>query len=139
VTVLRYSLLRLLLLVGCLIVLWLLGGLWQPLRDPLLLIGLTAVISVVLSYFVLRGPREAMTAQLAQRMSARTAHDGHEPFDPDADAEDAEIASAAEREPEAEQDAEGQLGPAGGTEHRHERETGDTRPDGAQRGPEQHG
>lgn len=65
-TVLRYSLLRLLLLFACLLVLWLVG-----VRNPILLIGLTAVISMTLSFFLLRGPRDAMAQTLADRAARR--------------------------------------------------------------------
>jgi uncharacterized membrane protein YfcA len=73
VTVLRYSLLRIMLLFGCMLVLWLLGA-WVPaLRDPVWLFLATAVTSVALSYVVLRGPREELARQLAQRVEERTA------------------------------------------------------------------
>lgn len=108
-TVMRYTLLRLMLLFGVLIALWLLGGLVPALRDPVLLVMFTVVVSVVLSYFVLRGPREAMTAQLAGRAAVRSAR--AQDVDPDAEAEDAEAEAArsAQRKAEAQQDAEGQL------------------------------
>ncbi len=136
-TFLRYSLLRLLLLLGCLLVLWLVG-----VRDPLLLIVLTAVVSVVLSYFVLRGPREAMTAQLAERVAGRARRPGGAD-DVDAAAEDAEIASAeigsAERQPDPQEHPEGELGAAGVAEHRDEREPGGPTADGAQGRPQHDG
>jgi hypothetical protein len=135
VTVLRYSLLRLLLLLGVLVGLWLVGGLWSPLRDPLWLVVATAVLSVVLSYFVLRGPREAMTQQLAQRIAARP---GAHAVDVDADAEDVEVERAsADGQPEAEQHAERELGASGVAQHRDEGEPASARPDDPERGPEQ--
>jgi hypothetical protein len=79
-TVLRYSLLRLLLLFACLLVLWLVG-----VRNPILLIGLTAVVSMTLSFFLLRGPRDAMAQTLADRAARRRRGP-----DPDELAEDAE-------------------------------------------------
>jgi hypothetical protein len=145
VTVLRYSLLRLMLLLGVLVALWLLGGLWAPLRDPLLLVLATAVLSVVLSYFVLRGPREAMTQQIADRVSGRLAP---APADEDAAAEDAEAAGpvppsaakpSAERESEAQQQAVDELGAAGVAQHGDEPEAGHTTPHDAHRRPEQQG
>lgn len=81
-TVLRYSVLRLLLLFGCLLVLWLVG-----VRNPVLLIALTAVASITLSYFLLKGPREAMAQTLADRATRRS---GHTSSDLDAADEDAE-------------------------------------------------
>lgn len=149
-TVLRYSLLRLMLLLGVLVALWLLGGLWAPLRDPLLLVLATAVLSVVLSYFVLRGPREAMTQQIADRVSGRLAP---APADEDAAAEDAEAAGpvppsavkpsaaepSAEREPQAQQHAVDELGAPGVAQHGDEPEAGHTTSDDAHRRPEQQG
>jgi antibiotic biosynthesis monooxygenase (ABM) superfamily enzyme len=86
VTVVRYSLLRIMLLFGCMLVLWLLGA-WLPaLRHPVWLLIATAVTSVTLSYFVLRGPREELARQLAQRVEARTARRRS-----DADIEDEEL------------------------------------------------
>jgi antibiotic biosynthesis monooxygenase (ABM) superfamily enzyme len=83
---LRYSLLRIMLLFGCLLVLWLLGA-WLPaLRDPVWLLLGTAVTSVALSYFVLRGPREALARQLADKVDQRTARRRT-----DADEEDLEV------------------------------------------------
>ena len=64
---LRYSLLRIMLLFGCMLVLWLVG-----VRNPVWLLFGTAVSSVALSYFVLRGPREALARQLAAKVDART-------------------------------------------------------------------
>jgi hypothetical protein len=81
-TVLRYSVLRLLLLFACLLVLWLVG-----VRNPVLLIALTAVASISLSYFLLKGPREAMAQTLADRAARRV---GHHQSDLDDAAEDAE-------------------------------------------------
>jgi hypothetical protein len=81
-TVLRYSVLRLLLLFGCLLVLWLVG-----VRNPLLLVVLTAVASITLSYFLLKGPRDAMAQTLADRASRRA---GRTRVDVDATDEDAE-------------------------------------------------
>ena len=134
-TVLRYSLLRLMLLLGVLVALWLLGGLWAPLRDPLWLVLATAVLSVVLSYFVLAAPRQAMTQQLAERLADRS---GAHPGDVDAEAEDAEVeAVSAERQPEAQQDAVRELGAPGVTQHGDEPETGGAGPDDAQGRPEQ--
>jgi hypothetical protein len=86
-TVLRYSVLRLLLFIACLLVLWLVG-----VREPVLLVALTAVASLTLSYFFLKGPRDAMAQTLAARAARRQRR-------PDADelAEDAEDETPPER------------------------------------------
>ena len=66
---LRYSVLRLLIFFGVLSLLWLLG-----LRDPgqqWMLLVLSALISMVLSYFVLARFREESTAELARRIERR--------------------------------------------------------------------
>jgi hypothetical protein len=140
VTVLRYSLLRLMLLLGVLVALWLLGGLWAPLRDPLLLVLATAVVSVVLSYFVLRAPREAMTQQIAHRVAGRL---GPAEVDEDAAAEDAEIEApavrSAQRQAEPEQQAEDELSAPGVTQHGDEPEAGGASAHDLQRRPEQQG
>jgi hypothetical protein len=78
---LRYSLLRIMLLFGCMLVLWLVG-----VRDPVWLLLTTAVSSVALSYVVLRGPREELARQLAAKVDERTARRRT-----DADEEDLEI------------------------------------------------
>ncbi len=142
-TVMRYTVLRLMLLFGVMLALWLLGGLVPALRDPVLLVMFTVVVSVVLSYFVLRGPREAMTAQLAGRASGRLPATEQD-VDPDAAAEDAEAdaaaaraARSAEREAQAEQDAEGQLSAPGVAQHGDESQTRGAAADGAPGRPEQ--
>ena len=66
---LRYSLLRILLFLGVLSLLWLLG-----LRDrdeQWMLLVLSALISMVLSYFVLARFREESTAAIAERLQRR--------------------------------------------------------------------
>ncbi len=72
-TVLRYSLLRILLFFGCLLILWLIG-----LRDPTWLLLGTAVTSVTLSFFLLRAPREQLAHRLAERVSGRLPGDAAE-------------------------------------------------------------
>jgi hypothetical protein len=68
---LRYSLLRLLVFLGCVSLLWLLG-----LRDrdqlPYLILG-AALLSAVISYFALRRFREEYSAQVAHKIEARSA------------------------------------------------------------------
>jgi Protein of unknown function (DUF4229) len=65
----RYSVLRLLIFFGLLCALWLLGLRDQSQRWWLL--GLSALGSMVLSYFVLRGPRELFSASIARRVDER--------------------------------------------------------------------
>jgi hypothetical protein len=68
---LRYSVLRLLIFFGVLSLLWLVG-----LRDQdqqWMLLVLSALISMVLSYFVLARFREESTAELARRIERRAA------------------------------------------------------------------
>ena len=64
---LRYSVLRLLIFFGVLSTLWLLH-----VRDQWMLLVLSALISMVLSYFVLARFREESTRQLAERVQRRT-------------------------------------------------------------------
>jgi uncharacterized membrane protein len=92
--VLRYTLYRLLIFFGCLLFFWLVG-----LRnDQVLLLLVSAVVSVVLSFFLLRSQREQFSAQIADRMEQRQAakaqaREGADVVDRDSDeaAEDAEI------------------------------------------------
>jgi ABC-type bacteriocin/lantibiotic exporter with double-glycine peptidase domain len=69
--VLRYTLLRLLVLFGCLALLWLLG-----LRDQdelfLLVVG-AALLSMAVSYVVLKPFREEYSREIAERLEARAA------------------------------------------------------------------
>jgi hypothetical protein len=142
VTALRYSVLRLLLLLGVLCVLWLVG-----LRGALLLV-VTLVVSVPLSYVVLRGPREAMTQQVAERMARRMQEPGP---DVDTAAEDAEAdavrraaaddAAGGSADPEAdrEQDAVGELGAPGVAEDGDEGQAARPAADDAQRRPRDDG
>ncbi|MFL6079615.1 MAG: DUF4229 domain-containing protein [Ornithinibacter sp.] len=87
----RYSVLRLLVFLGCVSLLWLLG-----LRDravlPYLVLG-AALLSAVISYFALRRFREDYSAQLAHRIEARSAaKKGAAPTrSVDEEAEDAEV------------------------------------------------
>ena len=83
-TVLRYTLLRTMLLFGCMLALYLVG-----VHNPLELL-LTAISSIVLSYFVLKAPREAMARTVAERAARRLQHEPVDAFDQDAAVEDAE-------------------------------------------------
>jgi C4-dicarboxylate-specific signal transduction histidine kinase len=65
----RYTVLRLLIFFGLLCALWLLG-----LRDASQrwwLLGLSALGSMVVSYFVLQGPRAQFSASIERRVDAR--------------------------------------------------------------------
>jgi hypothetical protein len=65
----RYTVLRLMIFFGLLCAFWLLG-----LRDPgqrWWLLGLSAVGSVAVSYFVLQGPRAQFSASIARRVDER--------------------------------------------------------------------
>ncbi len=87
-TVLRYSVMRLMIFFLCLIVLWLLGLRSQD-QQPLLL-GLAAVLSLVVSYAFLRRDRDAMTDRLAAKMEER-AERRRGVAGEDEEAEDAEL------------------------------------------------
>ncbi len=91
----RYSVLRLLIFFGFICALWILGLRSESQRWWLL--GLSALGSMVVSFFVLRGPREQFSAAIARRVDERArraelaGRDGIDEFDEDAeDAEDAE-------------------------------------------------
>ncbi|MEO8518371.1 MAG: DUF4229 domain-containing protein [Dermatophilaceae bacterium] len=62
----RYSVLRLMMFFGFLCALWLMGlrGAW--------LLGVSALGSMVVSYFVLQGPRGELSASIARRIDERT-------------------------------------------------------------------
>jgi len=65
----RYTVLRLMIFFGLLCVLWLLG-----LRDASQrwwLLGLSALGSMAVSYFVLQGPRAQFSASIARRVDER--------------------------------------------------------------------
>jgi hypothetical protein len=69
VSVLRYSVLRILLFFGCLLVFALVR---QATGMPVVaMVVLAAATSLALSLVVLRGPREAMAARIAGRISDR--------------------------------------------------------------------
>ncbi len=66
----RYTLLRLLIFFGCLVFFWLVG-LRRPDQQVYLLLA-SALVSVVLSYFVLRREREQFSARIAERIERRS-------------------------------------------------------------------
>lgn len=65
----RYSVLRLLIFFGFLCALWLLG--LQDANERWWLLGLSALGSAIVSYFVLQGPRAELSATIAHRVDAR--------------------------------------------------------------------
>ncbi len=88
---LRYTVLRLMIFLGCLLVGWLLG-----LRDEseyVLLVVLAALASMAISYVALRRFREAYSSQLAETIERRSAAKAERAGHPvgDEQAEDAEV------------------------------------------------
>lgn len=64
---LRYTVFRLLIFFGCLLFFWLVG-----LRnDQVLLLLVSATVSVVLSFFLLRSQRDRFSEQIAERVEKR--------------------------------------------------------------------
>ena len=90
---LKYSILRLGLFAACLGLLWLVG-----LRSPdqqILLVALAALISMGLSFFLLRGPRDEVSARITEKLEKQGAAAGdadHDAADEDAEAQAAEAA-----------------------------------------------
>ncbi len=66
VAVLRYSVLRIAIFIASLVVLSLLG-----VRKSVLMFVLAALISLILSYLLLRGPRDQLAQELADRVERR--------------------------------------------------------------------
>ncbi len=87
---LKFSVLRLAIFFACLGLLWLVG-----LRSPdqlLLLLLLAAVISMVISFFALKGPRDQFSAQIDDRVNRTLAR--RKAASEDEQAEDREVDSA---------------------------------------------
>ena len=85
----RYSVLRLLIFFGFLCALWLFG--LQDASERWWLLGLSALGSAVVSYFVLQGPRGQLSANIARRVDerARRLEQSHtDETDEDIEAED---------------------------------------------------
>ena len=88
---LRYTVFRLLIFFGCLVFFWLVG-----LRnDQVLLLLVSATVSVVLSFFLLRSQRDRFSEQIADKIekrqeAKRAAREAGE-LETDEDAEDAEL------------------------------------------------
>jgi hypothetical protein len=90
----RYTVLRLLIFFGFVFLFWLIG-----LRDnPVLLLAASAIASAALSYVLLRGIRDEMTAKLVERHEARLAAKA-QPSRDEAD-EDAEISAGPQPVPD---------------------------------------
>ena len=88
----RYSVLRLMIFFGLLCALWLLG-----LRTWLLL-GVSALGSMAVSYFVLRGPRAQFSSSIVHHLDDRAQRaEKARPHEIDAHAEDAEASGGASR------------------------------------------
>jgi hypothetical protein len=66
---LRYSLLRLLIFFGVLALLWLLG--LRDREEQLILVVAAALLSMVISYFVLRRFREDYSREIAEKLERR--------------------------------------------------------------------
>jgi hypothetical protein len=88
---LRYSLLRLLVFLGCVSLLWLAGLRGE--QDLVLLVVGAALLSAVISYFGLRRFREDYSAQVARKLEERSAarRDAVPTRSADEVAEDAEV------------------------------------------------
>ena len=88
---LRYSLLRLLVFLGCVSLLWLVG--LRDRDDLFLLVVGAALLSAVISYFGLRRFREDYSAQVARKLEERSAAKRAAAPKPSQDelAEDAEV------------------------------------------------
>jgi mannitol-specific phosphotransferase system IIBC component len=92
----RYSLLRILVFFGVLSLLWLLGMRGRDQQIPLLVIS--ALVSMVLSYFVLARFREESTQKLQAAVERRAAARQERAADPARSDEAAEDAETAQRE-----------------------------------------
>lgn len=91
--VLKYTVLRLALFVAVLALLTALRA------GPLLAIVGAALVSMMLAYLFLRGPRDEVTARIAERMERRAGRRGPSAADLDAAVEDAAVDAAEEPPP----------------------------------------
>ncbi|HET8988332.1 MAG TPA: DUF4229 domain-containing protein [Humibacillus sp.] len=111
----RYTVLRLLIFFGFVLLFWLIG-----LRDnPVLLLAASAIASAALSYVLLRGIRDEMTAKLVERHEARLAAKSQVTGD-EAD-EDAEISGQPTTAPDPTADADATAESPSEDRHRTER------------------
>ncbi len=88
-TVLRFTLMRLMIFFACLLIFWLVG-LRSPAQQPWLLLA-SAVTSVILSYFLLRHERDRMSEKIAEKVDRRLQARQDGVHGEDEDAEDAEL------------------------------------------------
>lgn len=87
----RYTLLRLLIFFGFVLLFWVIGLRGESDLSRLLLIASAAVASSAVSYVVLRGMRDEMTGRLVERHEARLRAKSERQTSPDELAEDAEV------------------------------------------------
>jgi hypothetical protein len=88
----RYSVLRLMIFFGLLCALWLLG------MRAWLLLGASALGSMAVSYFVLRGPRAQFSASIVHHLDDRAQRvEQARPHEIDAHAEDTEASGGSSR------------------------------------------
>lgn len=90
----RYTVLRLMIFFGIFLSLWLLG--LRQASQQWWLLGLSALGSMVVSYFVLQGPRAQFSAVIARRVDERArradqAYKNDENDENDENAEDAQV------------------------------------------------
>lgn len=90
---LRYTVLRILIFFGCFLILWLLG--WRDTAHLAPLVLVSALASMVISFFVLKGFRQQYSEQVAEKLQRRKeAHATKGPGQHDEDDEDAETNDA---------------------------------------------
>ncbi len=92
----RYTVLRLLIFFGFLCALWLLG--LREASQQWWLLGISALGSMLVSYFVLQGPRAQFSASIARRIDERAARAGldrPDEIDEDTEADDGSTTGSA--------------------------------------------
>lgn len=67
----RYTLLRILIFFGCVAILWLAGVRGEDAFSQLALIVGAALLSMVVSFFALKGFREQYSAEITEKIAAR--------------------------------------------------------------------
>ena len=97
----RYTVLRLMIFFGLLCALWLLG--LRDVGQRWWLLGLSALGSMVVSYFVLRGPRAQFSASIARHIDSRAARADR--AHTDETVEDAESDGAESEDAESDEDS----------------------------------
>lgn len=68
---LRYTVLRILIFFGCFLVLWLLG--WRSQDDLVPLVLVSALASMLISFFALKGFRQQYSDEISAKLSQRAA------------------------------------------------------------------